>query len=105
MSEILLHHLVGRKVRDSRGAFVGRIHELCVEIELHKHGNDYLVREFHLRSMGALEFLGGSHFVRELLRTLHLAKTDAFVVPWDHLDLSDPEHPVLTEPHATSIST
>jgi sporulation protein YlmC with PRC-barrel domain len=94
--EVHLHYLVGRKVRDSQGRFVGRIHELCAEIEQHAHGNDYLVREFHLRSIGAMEFLGGSCFVRELLHTLHLLKTDRYVVPWDQLDLSDPAHPKLT---------
>ncbi|MDQ2665659.1 MAG: hypothetical protein M3Z05_06585 [Gemmatimonadota bacterium] len=103
--DVQLHCLVGRKVRDSRGAFVGRIHELCAEIEQHAHGNDYVVREFRLCSIGALEFLGGSHFVREFLATLHIVKTDTVVVPWDHLDLSDPEHPVLKSRHATSIST
>ena len=93
--EIRLYDLVGRRVRDARGTTVGRIHELCAEIEQHTHGNDYVVREFRLCALGALEFLGGSYFLRELLRTLHLAKTDPFVVPWDQLDLSDPQHPVL----------
>ena len=93
--EILLHHLVGRKVRNMRGEVVGRIHELCVEIALHEQGNDYVVREFRIGSMGVLEFLGASHFLRELLRTLRIAGADAYVVPWDQLDLSDPERPVL----------
>lgn len=93
--EVRLHHLVGRKVRDTTGKVVGRIHELCVEIELHPHGNDYVVREFRLGSMGAFEFLGGSYFIRELLRTLHIVKTDAFVVRWQDLDLSHPERPVM----------
>jgi PRC-barrel domain. len=93
--EIRLHHLVGRKVRDTTGKVVGRIHELCVEIELNQHGNDYVVREFRLGSMGPFEFLGGSYFIRELLHTLRVVKADALVVPWRDLDLSDPERPVL----------
>ena len=93
--EILLHHLVGRKVRDLRGEVVGRIHELCVEIALHAQGNDYVVREFRIGSLGALEFLGASHFLRELLHTLRIARADAYVVSWDQLDLSDPERPML----------
>jgi hypothetical protein len=101
-----LHHLVGRKVRDGNGAIVGRIHELCVEIELHEHGNDYVVREFRIGSLGALEFLGSSDFVRELLHTLRIAKVDARVVPWDQLDLTDPARPVWRFPgQASSTST
>ena len=96
--EVRLHHLVGRRVHDSTGAFVGRIHELCAEIEQHEHGNDYVVREFRIGSIGPLEFLGGSYFVRELLHTLHLARADRYVVPWDQLDLSDIEHPALSVP-------
>ena len=93
--EIRLYDLVGQRVRDASGTTVGRIHELCAEIEQHTNGNDYVVREFRLSSLGALEFIGGSYFIRELLRTLHLVKTDPFIVPWHQLDLSDPEHPVL----------
>lgn len=102
--EVRLHHLVGRKVRDARGEFVGRICELCAEIELHEHGNDYVVREYRIGSIGALEFLGGSYFVRELLHTLRLAKTDQYVVPWDQLDLSDPAHPMLISREALRAS-
>jgi len=96
--QVYLHHLIGRKVRDSKGAFVGRIHELCAEIEQHEHGNDYVVREFRLGSIGVPEFLGGSHFVRELLHTLHVVRADRYVVPWEQLDLTDIEHPLLTVP-------
>ncbi len=94
--EVRVHHLVGRKVRDSRGVTVGRIHELCAEVELHDGGNDYVVREYRIGSMGVLEFLGGSYFIRMLLHTLRIVTADAYVVPWDQLDLSDPERPVLT---------
>ena len=102
---VLLHHLVGRRVRDAQGATVGRIHEMGVEIELHEHGNDYVVHEFRIGSLGALEFLGGSYFVRELLHTLRIAKVDARVVPWQQLDLSDPLRPVLRPAQASSTST
>jgi sporulation protein YlmC with PRC-barrel domain len=94
--DIRLDELVGRKVRDERGRFAGRIHELCADIEQHVDGNDYVVHEYRLCSIGPLEFLGGSYFIRELLHTLHLARTDRYVVPWQQLDLSDPTHPTLT---------
>ena len=98
--EILLHHLLGTKVRNVRGDVIGRIHDLGVEIALHEQGNDYVVREFRIGSLGALEFLGSSHFLRELLHTLGIARSDAYVVSWDQLDLGDPERPVLMSPEA-----
>jgi len=49
-----------------------------------------------LRHFGFVEFFGGSYFVRELLHTLRVVKPEWYVIPWDQLDLSDPEHPSLT---------
>lgn len=94
--ELRLDELVGRRVYDAQGRFAGRIHELCAEIEQRPGGNDYVVREYRLCSIGGLEFLGGSYFVRELLHTLRLASTRRYVVPWQQLDLTDPAHPTLT---------
>jgi hypothetical protein len=95
--ELHLDELVGRKVRNAKGQCVGRIHELCAEIEQHAGGNDYVVREYRIGALGAFEFLGGSHFFRELLHTLRVVKADAHAVPWDQLDLSDPKRPMLVQ--------
>ena len=94
--EIRLHHLVGRKVRDVDGRTVGRIQELRAEIELHEHGNEYVVREFHIGAFGAMEAVTGSRIARQLARVLRLGREEQYTIPWDQMDLSDPENPRVT---------
>lgn len=95
--EVLLHDLVGRVVRDADGEKVGRIEELDAEIELHAHGNDYVVTAFHVGAYGALERLAGAQFARAVLQRLgRLAGYEHHCVPWQEMDLRDPEHPRLT---------
>lgn len=95
--EVRLSHLVGRRVRDVAGRSVGRIEELRAEIELHEHGNDYVVVEFHVGAYGALEALAGGRFARHLLRRLGGAVGyTRRCVPWDRMDLGDPDRPRLT---------
>ena len=96
--EIHLHHLVGRTVLDVNGEHVGRIHELCAEIELHEHGNEYVVREFHLGVLGLMEQLLGARLAQMVARTLRRRADEPLVVSWDQMDLADPLHPRLTVP-------
>ena len=63
--EIELGALVGRKVRDAEGRVLGRVKELVAEISLDE-GSEYVVREFRVGS---------------------------YSVPWELMDLSDPERP------------
>lgn len=95
--EIRLHELVGRTVRDSNGHRIGRIQELHAEIELHEHGNEYVVREFHVGIFGALESLAGSGFARHAMRRLsRFVGYRGYVIPWEMMDLTDPVHPRVT---------
>ena len=103
--EILLHHLVGRKVRDIDGRVVGRIQELCAEIELHGQGNEYVVREFHVGAYGALEALAGYRFARHVARMLGVGRDEPYIIPWEQMDLSDVENPRLTVPVGQLRST
>lgn len=92
--EVPLHHLLGCTVRDAHGRAVGRVEELRAEIELHDHGNDYVVTEFHVGSFGLVESLVGARFARQLLRRLgRFAPYHAHCIPWDRMDLSDPVRP------------
>jgi hypothetical protein len=95
--EVGLSHLIGRRVHDAAGRSVGRIEELRAEIELHDRGNDYVVVEFHVGAYGALEALAGGRFARHLLRRLGGAVGyTQRRIPWDRMDLSDPDRPRLT---------
>lgn len=92
--EVALHHLLGRTVVDPDGRKVGRVEELRAEIELHEHGNDYVVTEFHIGSFGAVESLAGPYFARMLLHHLgRLVPYRGHVIPWNRMDLRDPRHP------------
>ena len=94
--EILLHHLVGRTVRDADGCVIGRIQELSVEIELHGHGNEYVVREFHVGAFGVLEALMGSRLARKLATMLRLGPPGQYTIPWELMNVDDHEHPRVT---------
>ena len=92
--EIRVHQLVGRKVRDADGRYIGRIQELQAEIELHERGNVYVVVAFHVGRFGLFESLAGSRFAWQALRFLgHRSLT----IPWQQMDLSDPVRPRLTQ--------
>jgi hypothetical protein len=79
MKTVHVELLLGRLVRDAEGAKVGRIFAVQAEME----GADCVVREYEL---GASALLGrlGIPWWRKPLR-----------VPWDQLDLGDPERPRL----------
>jgi sporulation protein YlmC with PRC-barrel domain len=96
-SEVRLHHLVGRTVHDVDGRRIGRIQELLAEIELHEHGNEYVVREFHIGAFGVLEALAGSRFAQRAMKRLEwLTRYRVSTVPWELMDLRDPLRPRVT---------
>jgi len=79
--------LLGRKVHDSEGRRVGRILEVHAESE----GKDCVVREYLLGTAALLTRLGISAG-RMVGLPLH---REPIRVPWDQMDLSDPERPRL----------
>jgi hypothetical protein len=96
MSEVLLSHLLGRRVYDAEGNSIGRLEELRAEIELHAHGADYVVVEYHVGAYGGLEALAGGHFARHFLRLLTpVIRYKRYAVPWEWMDLADPRRPVV----------
>lgn len=85
--EVHLELLIGRRVRDREGSPAGRIEEVVAErVDL-----ECVVREYHLGPAALLERL--SLGAARLFRGRGNGLT---VVPWDAMDLSDPEHPRLT---------
>jgi sporulation protein YlmC with PRC-barrel domain len=99
MSEVHLSHLLGRAVHDVEGRSLGRLEELRAEIELHEHGADYVVVEFHVGAYGGLEALAGNHFARHFFRLFEpLIGYKRYRVPWELMDLSNLERPMVTRP-------
>jgi len=79
--------LLGRQVHDPEGQRVGRILEVHAEPE----GKDCVVREYLLGTAALLTRLGISAG-RLVGLPLH---REPIRVPWDQMDLSDPERPRL----------
>ncbi len=76
--KIHLELLLGRLVRDPDGARVGRIFSVHAELE----GGECIVREYALGAAALLDRLG-------------ISRKKPLCVPWDLLDVSDPERPRL----------
>ncbi|HUJ13879.1 MAG TPA: hypothetical protein VL284_08845 [Thermoanaerobaculia bacterium] len=88
MATAHVEQLSGRRVWDADGKVVGRIGAIVAR----RRGRDYFVDEFHLGPAALMErfgistarIVGWKRHHREPLR-----------VPWQQLDLSDPDHPRL----------
>jgi sporulation protein YlmC with PRC-barrel domain len=81
--EVRLELLIGRQVHAINGRPVGRVHEVLATPQ----DGAWLVREYHIGNAALLERLS-AHVTGRGPR--------GFRVPWDKLDLSDPEKPRLT---------
>ena len=92
-SEIHIELLLGRRVLGLDGEPVGRIEEVCAE----PRGGDLAITEYHVGAYAALERLSASSM---RLFGFGRQRRRGHRVPWDKLDLSDPEHPRLTCPVA-----
>jgi sporulation protein YlmC with PRC-barrel domain len=94
MNEINVELLIGRKVCDANGRTIGRIEEIVAE----EKGDGLFVSEYHVGTYGMMERFSVFHVGVGLLRFLgargHAAKPKR--IPWNELDLSDPEKPRWT---------
>ena len=88
MASIHVELLVGRRVRDAKGKVLGRIEEIVAR----RRGPDYVVEEYHLGPAAWLEKLGIS-----TARMIGFRGREPKRIPWQQLDLSDPENPRLRE--------
>jgi sporulation protein YlmC with PRC-barrel domain len=78
-AEVNIELLIGCKVFDESGKAIGRIEEiLAVE-----KGEELVVSEYHLGREGLFERL-----------SVFVARGEAQRIPWQELDLSDPQKPV-----------
>jgi sporulation protein YlmC with PRC-barrel domain len=93
-NEVKLELLLGRRVDDANGIRVGRIEEVVAE----RDGEELLVTEFHVGRYALFERLSVRHFGLGLLRFLgaRAQSKDPHKIPWDKVDLSDPDRPRLT---------
>ncbi len=86
--------LVGRRVLDRDGRNAGRLEEILVADT--EEGT--VVREYHVGAAAFFEHFSLHHFGAQLTRLAgaHGRSPKVHRVPWQKMDLSDPEHPRLT---------
>ncbi|MDQ6688995.1 MAG: hypothetical protein M3Z18_00600 [Gemmatimonadota bacterium] len=90
--DIKVERLVGTKVHDVDGMKVGRIEEIRVE----RDEKALLVQSYLIGASALVERLSARTLVRpirKLLRARHIYSV--YEVPWQDMDLTDPERPVL----------
>jgi hypothetical protein len=85
--EVHIELLLGRRVYDVHGQVAGRILAIRAKTE----GAHCFVIEYHLGAEALLRRLGITSG-----RLIGIARPKPRVVPWNQLDLSDPERPRLT---------
>jgi len=90
MAEIHLEQLVGRRVVDARGRHIGRIEEVRAE----RRDAEWIVGDYVLGIGGLVERLAAGELVSNVLGRL-AREAERHTVPWDELDLTDPERPRL----------
>ena len=93
-NEVKLELLLGTRVVDINGERVGRIEEVLAD----RAGDELLVTHYLVGSYGLFERFSIYHVGIGLLRYLGSRSQSAHPhrIPWDKMDLTDPEHPRLT---------
>jgi sporulation protein YlmC with PRC-barrel domain len=93
-NEVKLELLLGRNVVDIEGARVGHIEEVLAD----RDGDELLVTHYLVGRYGLFERFSILHIGMGLLRYLGSRAQSAHPhrIPWDKMDLSDPENPRLT---------
>jgi len=94
MKEVHVEHLLGRRVVDSEGRSVGRIHEIVAE----RGHSACSVESFHVGKRALVERLANWAVPARFGRVIQSRLTRPFSIPWEQLDLSDPAHPRTTVP-------
>lgn len=91
--EIHLERLLGRQVLDSEGTAIGRIEEVRAEQE----GSEWVIQEYLVGPAAIVERLSAWTIGLDLLRLFGARKIHGtgYRIPWNKLDLTDPEHPRL----------
>lgn len=86
MKHVHVEMLFGKRVRDTNGKVAGHIESIRATWK----GNACVVEEYHLGAAALMEKLGITAG-----KLIGVGSREPVRVPWDQLDLSDPERPRL----------
>ena len=91
--ELHLELLLGRAVIDAAGERVGRIEEVRAE----QQADEWVITEYLVGLAAIAERLSAQRLIARFLPWFQQPNGRiGYCIPWDKLDLSDPEHPRLT---------
>ncbi len=91
--ELRLELLLGKCVFDAMGDRVGRIEEIRAE----QQNDEWVILEYLVGIAAIVERLSAWNLGTGLLQLLGARKINkSYRIPWDKLDLSDPDRPRLT---------
>lgn len=88
--ELHLELLLGKRLRDVEGKPVGRIEEFRAELK----AGEWIISEYLVGSYGLWERLSAWSIVRLLLGRRRTGANGSRI-PWDQMDLADPNQPRL----------
>jgi len=88
-SELHVEALLGRVLHDADGRKIGRIEELVAE----QRGTEWIVVELHVGIGALLERVVELSTLLPMTGALRQKLTVRYRVPWQQLDVRDPDHP------------
>ena len=90
--EVHLELLVGRTVRDLNDKRVGPLEEVRAE----ERGDEWVVKEYLVGASALIERLSAGSVGSGILKLIGKNLFPGYRVPWNKMDLSDPQRPRLT---------
>src|SRR5512141_3136063 len=93
VKELHLYETLGRKVMDANGEYAGRLEELEVE----RGDESCLVTNYLVQHRGLISRITQWALSNSLQKVIPISeKSLPYRVPWELMDLSDPERPRIT---------
>jgi hypothetical protein len=92
VSRLLVEDLLGTVVHDANGERIGHLEEIIAERE----HDGLTVVEYHVGELALLERLSAVSLLGTFAAWLIPGSHSGVKVPWESMDLSDPEHPRTT---------
>jgi sporulation protein YlmC with PRC-barrel domain len=97
MRELRLFEILGREVVDSEGKYAGRVEEIEAE-----RGDDVsLIKSYLVVHRGPIDRVQTWALSAVIQKSIPVReKSRPYRVPWDQMDMSDPEHPRILVPQS-----
>lgn len=89
--QVEVEAILGKGVHDADGQLVGHIEEISVR----RQGKDWVIDNYKVGVIALLERFAGLTILDGFVKKMQPAEHLGYLIPWDKLDLTDPEHPRL----------